>query len=131
MLRDARGQVLVLVARALPLFFAVCLLMLDALAAVRREAGAANAVDAATLACHIHGGGTLLAGPLVCGAIDVDGSGPAAFTFPPVNQLEGGDTTATTYAKLGSDWRSRAGAPRFPKALREEISPRSAAEDWT
>jgi hypothetical protein len=47
--------------------------------------------------CHLHGGGFLLAGPLICGQIDVDGSGTAAFTFPPVNLLE---TTGTASIDL-------------------------------
>lgn len=34
--------------------------------------------------CHLHGGCFLFAGPLICGQIDVDGSGTAAFTFPPM-----------------------------------------------
>ena len=38
--------------------------------------------------CHVHGGSAFLAGPLVCGQLDVDGTGTAAFTFPPMTVYE-------------------------------------------
>ena len=38
--------------------------------------------------CHVHGGTAALAGPLVCGQLDVDGTGTAAFTFPPMTLYE-------------------------------------------
>jgi hypothetical protein len=52
--------------------------------------------------CHLHGGGFLLAGPLLCGQIDTDGAGTAAYTFPPMTLYEGSGGTSSIELQLGA-----------------------------
>jgi len=50
--------------------------------------GAFQAAFYSVHTCHVHGGSAFIAGPLVCGQLDVDGTGTAAFTFPPMTLYE-------------------------------------------